>query len=119
DRLDNDHVRVSFYRQTPSGEPEATPYLQKTFDRDDTKEIRLILRDGDDRTVVRGNVESSITVRVDGGAGTDEYVDESEVEGYFFITPIPDAETATYFLDADDDSKFALGPGTRISHQVD
>src|SRR5690606_17469025 len=51
--------------------------------------------------------------------GTDEYVDESEVEGYFFITPIPDAETATYFLDADDDSKFALGPGTRISHQVD
>ena len=114
-RLNDDRVRVAFYRRDQkTGEKDGSPYLDHTFDRSQTDEIRISLLGGDDKTVVMGEVNSSITVKIDGGEGTDEFVDDSKVNGYFWFTPIPDAETSTYFIDSDDDSRFALGPGTRL-----
>jgi hypothetical protein len=53
------------------------PYFRRRFDRADTREVRLYLRGGDDRLVVRGARASDIVLRVDGGAGADEFVDET------------------------------------------
>ena len=117
DRIDDDHVRVSFFRRDKSGAKVGAPYLQHTFNRDETDEIRIMLLDGDDMAVVSGRVNSSITVRIDGGDGADSLIDNSKVDGYFFLTPIPDAETSTYFYDHGKKSAFSLGAGTRIDRR--
>jgi hypothetical protein len=59
-----------------SGEPEAAPYFQRTFHPDDTKEVRVYCRDGDDRVRVRG-ADARITLRIDGGPGDDTLVNSS------------------------------------------
>ena len=53
------------------------PYFRRRFDPDETREIRLYLRGGDDRLVIRGARASRITLRVDGGTGADQFVDET------------------------------------------
>lgn len=118
ERLDDERVRVSLYRRDKeSGEKKGAPYVQHTFHSDDTKEIRIMTLDGDDKVVVRGTVSSSITVKVDAGDGGDELVDESKVKGWLFVLPIPDAETSTYFYDHGGKTEFTLGPGTRIDRR--
>jgi hypothetical protein len=121
ERVDDEHVTVSFYRRDKeSGEKKGKPYFTETFTTEETEEIRIVTLGGDDKVVVRGTVSGSITVKIDGGRGKDEYVDDSKVKGWFLVTPIPDAETSTYFFDSDDDSKFALGNGTRLDrHEHD
>lgn len=115
ERFFDGSVRVSLYRRNPAtGEPVGDPYLRHTFASDETDEIRIMMLDGDDKVVVSGEVDHSITVRVDGGDGADDFVDESKVNGYFFFTPIPDAETSTYFYDSGKKARFAPGPGTRL-----
>jgi hypothetical protein len=64
-------------RPTAATNGVAEPYFRRRFDRTDTREVRLYHRGGDDRLVVRGARRSDIVVRVDGGAGADEYVDET------------------------------------------
>jgi hypothetical protein len=53
------------------------PYFRRRFEPNDTREVRLYLGSGDDRLVVRGARASRITLRVDGGPGSDEFVDET------------------------------------------
>jgi hypothetical protein len=49
------------------------PYLVRTFQARETKEIRLYLHAGDDRVLVQGSDRLPIKVRVIGGEGDDEY----------------------------------------------
>ncbi len=115
ERFFDEEVRVSFYRRDPaSGQANGDPYLVSSFRGEETDEIRIRLLDGNDKAVVTGEVPSSIDVRIDGGAGIDELVDESKVSGTFLITPIPDAETSTWFYDSDEDSRLVGGPSTSI-----
>jgi hypothetical protein len=74
-----------------NGGPE--PYFQRRFDREETREVRLYHRGGDDRLVVRGARASDITLRVDGGPGADEFVDETP--GCASNLHIYDADAAT------------------------
>jgi hypothetical protein len=53
----------------------------RTFEPDDTREIRVDLRGGDDRAHLGGAARRGIRVRVIGGAGEDEMVDASDVAG--------------------------------------
>ncbi|HEX9893420.1 MAG TPA: BamA/TamA family outer membrane protein [Gemmatimonadales bacterium] len=51
-------------------------YYRRVFHADETDEIQLDLRDGDDRLVIRGDGHGPM-LRVMGGAGTDSLIDSS------------------------------------------
>ncbi len=53
------------------------PYLRRQFVREETKEIRLFLKGGDDSVLVQGPARSAIRLRVIGGSGTDVVLDSS------------------------------------------
>ncbi len=71
---DGGGVQVAVYRRGDSAEPEGTPHFDRVFSPDETREIRLYMRGGDDRILVRGAPSSPITIRVVGGGGADELV---------------------------------------------
>ena len=123
-RLPEERVDVTAYRRPrETGEPKGTPVYHRVFDRCDTRELRLYLHGGDDRAVITGDVDASITVRVVGGKGDDELVDESVVHGMLWgIIPfISQADLKTYFHDSAGENRFTSGPGTSVdkrkSHQ--
>ncbi|MEE9225021.1 MAG: BamA/TamA family outer membrane protein [Bacteroidota bacterium] len=104
DRLDNDHVQVQLYHWGEyGGEIQPTLFFRRTFDRRETREIRLYLYGGADRAVVRGTVQRSIKVRIAGGDGADELIDSSRVRGRH-----------TYFYDAGPETIFVRGPSTAV-----
>jgi len=104
DRIDRDHVEVRLYRRgDESRDLEQTPYFERTFNRDETHEIRLYLHGGADRAVVRGSAQQSIRVRIVGGGGADELIDSSRVRG-----------RQTYFYDAGPRTQFGRGPSTVV-----
>ena len=49
------------------------PYFSRRFDQAETREIRIYLRNGNDRVVFGGGDETNILVRVIGGAGDDRF----------------------------------------------
>lgn len=54
------------------------PYFERRFIESETREVRIYLRDGDDRIVFRGPGDSDILVRVIGGTDDDSYVFEGD-----------------------------------------
>jgi len=115
-RLSNDETEVTWFRRDKkTGEKKNAPVYHKVFDNELTAEIREFLMDGDDKAVVSGEVETSPLIRIIGGKGKDEFIDNSKVNGYLFcIFPIPNAERATVFYDSGNKSVFETGPGTVI-----
>jgi hypothetical protein len=57
------------------------PFFERTFDANETREIRVYLHGGEDSAVVEGNVRSSIPLRVIGGNGNNHLIDRSTVDG--------------------------------------
>ncbi len=114
DRLANDRVRVRLWmRDDSTYAPIDPPMFDRTFDADETGDIRIYLRGGDDRAEVSGRVERSIDVRVIGGGGDDTLIDRSHVAGWTVLPFIPGAETATRFYDEDTkDGDYELAAGT-------
>ncbi len=89
------------------------PYFNKIFNYNITDEIRIYLNDGDDKTIVSGIVDEGPVMRVIGGDGKDELIDESIVKGNFLsITPFSSAETKTYFYDSGKKTKIKYSNGT-------
>ncbi len=118
-RLDDERVAVTAYqRQNAAGERGRELY-RRTFLRDETEEIRLYLHGGDDQCVVRGEVETSIVVRVVGGNGNDRLVDDSHVRGVLwgFIPFIPQAERCTYMYDDRGENVFVAGPSCVVDQR--
>jgi hypothetical protein len=115
-RLDNDLVEVNIYKKDKNtGNKKGEPFFHRVFHADYTKEIRIDLLDGDDTATITGEVDRSITVRVIGGKGKDELIDRSIVHGYFLsLTPIPDADTKSYFYDSGAKTKIVLGPSSKL-----
>lgn len=113
-RLDDHRLEVSLYkRDKNTGEKKDEAFFHRIFDDDQTREIRIYLFDGDDKAVVNGIVNSSILVRLIGGDGKDELIDNSKVDGYFLsCTPIPDAETKTLFYDEGRKTEVTKGAST-------
>jgi hypothetical protein len=53
------------------------PYFRRRFDRQETKEVRLLLHDGADRVRVWGEGDGGVRIRVLPGKGSDQVVDSS------------------------------------------
>jgi len=106
DRL-GDNVEVRLYRRNEeSGEVGQSPYFRRTFDRRETREIRLYLYGGADQAVVRGAAQRTIKTRIVGGGGADVLIDSAAAQGH-----------QTYFYDAGAETKFVRGPNTAVAHR--
>ncbi|MCH7965206.1 MAG: BamA/TamA family outer membrane protein [Bacteroidetes bacterium] len=119
-RLSNDETEVSYYRRAKkNGKKKDAPIYHKIFDNKLTAEVRIFLMDGDDKAVVNGVVETSPIIRIIGGNGKDEFVDNSKVNGNLFsFLPIPNTEHAAVFYDSGNKSVFKTGPGTVINKSI-
>ena len=71
-----DSTIVKVFRLNKKGE-QKEKLFQRTFYKNETKELRLYGIDGDDQYVVGGNGSNRIRIRLIGGNGEDQYVDET------------------------------------------
>ena len=115
-RLDDNSVEVLLYKlDKKTGGKKGESFFRRTFNVDETDEIRVYLLGGKDKAVINGEVDNSILVRVIAGTGKDELIDNSKVNGYFLsFTPIPDAENKTLFYHKGKSDKISKGPGTSV-----
>lgn len=113
-RLNNLQTEIILYRgDGETGGKSGKPFYYKMCDNFLTDDIRIYLLDGDDKVMISGKVNSSPLIRIIGGKGKDELIDNSEVSGYFaIVTPIPDAENKTIFYDSDKITILKKGTGT-------
>ena len=105
---------VTIYkRDEDSGNAKKAILFHKIFDNLLTIDLRIHMNDGDDKAYVYGETNGGPIIRIVGGKGEDEFVDESIVNGYFLsVTPFPSAEGKTYFYDSGNKTKVAEGRGT-------
>ncbi|MGB5529322.1 MAG: hypothetical protein WBQ32_05070, partial [Ignavibacteriaceae bacterium] len=113
-RIDDRSTEVSvFKRDKGTGNKKGIPLFHKIFDNEITVEIRIQLNNGDDKAFIYGKCDEGPVVRVIGGKGKDELIDESIVEGYFLsLTPFHSAQRKTYFYDSGNKTNVVQGPGT-------
>ncbi len=83
-------------------EPDGVPYFQRTFPPQETREVRIYLRGGDDRAEIAG-AKGQIAIRIDGGGGADAFTNSSQAEA-----------TKTLFYDYRGKNRFAKGKGAKI-----
>ncbi len=103
-RRDDGSVELSLYLRTGAEDAgrAAEPYYHRVFDPADTREVRVHLRAGDDRAVVRGPSEDDIALRFMGDAGDDILVDSTGGD-------------AVHFYDARGENRFRTAPETTVS----
>jgi hypothetical protein len=114
DRIDDTSTTVSIFKRDKStGNGEGEPLFFKMFDNNVTVDLRVHLNDGDDKAIVFGECSVSPIVRIIGGKGKDEFIDESIVNGYFLsVTPFPATKDKTYFYDSGNKTEVKEGDGT-------
>ena len=78
DRLPDGVIDVRVYH-APNDVPASRPYFERRFTSTDTREVRVYLRGGNDRAVVRGAGSGRPLVRIIGGGGDDVLMDSSTV----------------------------------------
>lgn len=76
DVLDKNHTRIQVFKLSGKGELREK-YFDRTFNKEETKEIRLYGLGGDDEFIFNGEQKSGIKLLVSGGPGDDYYVDKS------------------------------------------
>ncbi|MEW5929792.1 MAG: BamA/TamA family outer membrane protein [Gemmatimonadota bacterium] len=82
------------------------PHFRRRYVPEETREVRIDMHGGDDRSVVRGTAGRSILVRVIGGGGDDVFEDRGRTAG-----------TRTAFYDSRGDNRFVRGAGTRVDER--
>ena len=113
-RINDNSTRVTVYkRDKETGDKKEEPLFNKKFDNEITVEIRIHLNDGDDKAYIFGECNESPVIKIEGGKGKDEFVNNSVVHGYFFsITPFRSIQTKTYFYDGGNKTKVKSGDGS-------
>jgi hypothetical protein len=113
-RLEDFSTIVSVFRRDKvTGNAKGEPFFYKIFDNEITIDLRIHLNDGDDKAYVYGECSEGPLIRIIGGEGKDEFIDESVVHGYFLtITPFPAVQRRTYFYDSGKNSKVVEGSGS-------
>jgi hypothetical protein len=96
DRFDNSH----------------TPFYQRLFHDDLTKEIRLLLLGGDDKTIIEGEESGTIKIIVDGGSGKNELVDMSRSRSIFSDLNL--FSSSVVFYNNDSTSRIKSGSNTQV-----
>ena len=79
-----------------------TPYFQRTFHPQETREVRIYLRGGADRAEIVG-AKGRIAVRIDGGGGADAFTNSSQA-----------GAAKIRFYDYRGKNRFAKGKGAKI-----
>ena len=65
------------------------------------------------KAYVYGECDYGPVIRIIGGKGKDEIIDESIVHGYFLsVTPFPAVQSRTYIYDGGNKTSITEGPGT-------
>ena len=105
EHLANGDLRVRVGVLGDSDQDANPPYFDRTFREEETREVRLYLRGGADRAVVSG-ATGEITVRVDGGGGSDTFTNASLA-----------GASRTRFYDYRGDNVFVAGSGARIDER--
>ncbi|HEX7239871.1 MAG TPA: hypothetical protein VF263_06370, partial [Longimicrobiaceae bacterium] len=82
------------------------PHFRRRYVPEETREVRIDMHGGDDRSVVRGTAGRSVLVRIMGGGGDDVFEDRSRAFG-----------TRTAFYDSRGDNRFVAGAGTRVDRR--
>ena len=82
-----------------------TPYFQRTFHPQETREVRIYLRGGADRAEIAGG-KGRIVIRIDGGGGGDTFINSSQASG-----------SKTRFYDYRGKNRFAKGKGAKIDER--
>jgi len=113
-RIDDKNIEVKVYkRDKDTGNKKGEPLYHKIFDNEITIDLRIHMNAGDDKTYVYGECDFGPVVRIIGGNGKDEFIDESIVNGYFLsITPFPAVQNSTYFYDSGNKTSVTEGAGT-------
>jgi hypothetical protein len=116
-RMNDDEVAVTAWVRKKDGtyDPDRMVF-HRVFTDDETNEIRVYTLGADDSVHFSGNVSSSIPVRVIGGKGDDQMIDESEVRGHLwgFIPFVSSPERMTFFYDHQGENLLKAGGGTVI-----
>lgn len=96
ERLMGGDVRVQVFDKQKEGDaPEGPAYYDRTFHKSETEEIRLYALAGKDIVQLMGSADRSILVRVIGGDGQDQIIDESKVSGLRRYTKVYDDRKTT------------------------
>jgi hypothetical protein len=116
-RLDNNFTSVKMYKRESKSEDERGELLfEKVYDHNYTEEIRIHLQGGDDKALIKGNVNRGLLVVVDGGDGADELIDSSVVKDKVLgFLPFNTVVTKTKLYDYGKKSLFSPGPSTYIN----
>ena len=109
-------VTVSLYKKDKdTGQKKGQAFYLRTFDSEDTDEIRIYLQGGDDTAVISGQTDQNMIVRVIGGEGADSLIDISTVRGHFLnIRFLPFYRTSAFLYDHGKKTSFVNGPSTYI-----
>jgi hypothetical protein len=82
---DKDVTRITiFKRDKNSGQTMGDILRQKMFDNDVTDDIRLYVGDGDDEIKISGKTDKMPVIRIIGGDGKDEIINNSDEKVYFY-----------------------------------
>ena len=103
-RLNNDSTLVQVYAMSKKGKQGRKMY-ERIFIKGQTREVRLFGYGGKDRFIISGNVDKGIIVKVIGGKGNDEIIDESNVKGWNKKTHVYDLMTEQNQLELGKESK--------------
>ena len=82
--LDGGRVRVALYRSTDEPALEGSPYFDRTFSPEKTREVRVYMHGGDDLVIARSERRSAITIRIVGGGGADELLTSGDGSVVFY-----------------------------------
>jgi hypothetical protein len=110
-RLNDSEVEVKAFGLNKHKLSEDAPFYKRIFNTDETSEIRIILNGGDDRVVVKGEVNESIKIFVSGDKGKDTLIDNSLVKGFLF------PEKKTVFLDSGGKTVIKTGSSTSVKKE--
>lgn len=80
ERLNDNRTKVTVF-STDGDDGAQTPYYQRVFDHEQTREIRLYGGDGDDTFRITGVAKGGMKLRIIGENGFDQITDSSRVKG--------------------------------------
>lgn len=107
ERIDDISTKLTVYELNKKGKKKDV-YYERTFNNQETKELRLYGLDGKDEFKISGEANKGIKIRIIGGKGKDEIKDESLVKGLKKKTIIYDSKKSTK-VKAGKESKVILG----------
>jgi len=108
DRLSDRETKVTIYELIQKKNAKEILY-ERVFENNITKEIHIYGLDGDDIFHLTGEVNNSPLIRLIGGNGVDEFMDQSNVAGLKRKTKIYDDELEEVKLDLSKETKNNIG----------